>query len=56
MEILDSKTNEELLKSILGEVAKATNELKCARTDLEKAQNRLSFAIMLTNELINRKE
>lgn len=56
MELLDSKTNEELLKSILGEVAKATNEIKCARTDLEKAQNRLSFAILLTNELIKRKE
>jgi len=54
MDILDSKTDDELLRSILGEVAKANNELKCAKQDLEKATSRLGFLLVLTNTLINR--
>ena len=56
MDILQNKTDLELSQSILAETAKATNELKCARNDIEKAQSRLSFVIALTNELINRKK
>ena len=56
MDLLKSKSNEDLLKSILAEIAKAQNEIKCARGDLEKAQNRIGFLIVLTNELINRKK
>jgi hypothetical protein len=54
MEILDSKTDKELNQSILAEVAKATNELRCAQADLDKAQGRLSFVLMLTNTLLKR--
>jgi hypothetical protein len=56
MDILQNKSDFELSQSILAETAKATNELKCARNDIEKAQSRLSFVIALTNELINRKK
>jgi hypothetical protein len=56
MDILQNKSDLELSQSILAETAKATNELKCARNDIEKAQSRLSFVIALTNELINRKK
>ena len=54
MNIIDSKTNEELERSILAEVAKASAELKCAQADVVKAQGRLSFVIAVVNELINR--
>ena len=54
MDLLDKKTDEELLRSLVAEVAKANNEINCASNDLNKARNRLSFAIALINKLINR--
>jgi len=54
MDVLDKKTTTELVSSLLGELAKATNELRCARGDVEKIQNRLNFGIVLVNELIKR--
>lgn len=54
MEIIDQKTDAELLKSLLAEIAKTNNELKCAQQDLNKANSRLSFALVLINTLINR--
>ena len=56
MDLLKTKTDKELLLSLLAEVAKAQNEIRCARADIEKAQNRIKFVLVLTNELINRKE
>ena len=55
MDLLKDKTDQDLHKSLLAEVAKATSELKCAQNDLHKAQNRLSFVLVLANELIKRK-
>jgi hypothetical protein len=55
MHILHTKSDLELYQSILAEVAKATNELKCSRQDQEKAQGRLSFCLAALNELIDRK-
>lgn len=54
MDLLKGKTDEELLQSLLGEIAKATNELKCSLADVAKAQSRLSFVLVLTNTLIER--
>lgn len=54
MDILDKKTNKELEESLLAEVAKASNEIKCARQDLDKASNRLSFLLVVVNKLIKR--
>jgi len=54
MDIIDSKTDEEIIRSIIAEVAKANNELNCAQNDIKKARNRLAFLIMLTNKLIDR--
>lgn len=56
MDILDKKTTDELLRSLLAETAKATNELRCAKADVEKAQSRLTFVVALVNELIKRQE
>lgn len=54
MEILNTKTQEALYKSIIQEAAKARNEIKCAEADIKKANNRLSFVVVLANELLNR--
>jgi hypothetical protein len=56
MDVLDNKSDKELLESLIAEIAKAKNEIKCARGDLEKAQSRIGFLVVLANELINRKE
>jgi hypothetical protein len=56
MDVLDNKTDKQLLESLVAEIAKCTNELKCARGDLEKAQGRVKFLLVLTHELINRQK
>lgn len=54
MDVLDRQTDEELIRSLLAEIAKANNELNCATNDLKKARSRLSFLIAVTNKLIDR--
>ena len=54
MELVDNKTSDELIKSLLAEVAKAGNELKCARADLDKASGRIGFSLVLINTLLDR--
>ena len=53
---IDTKTDEELLRSLLAETAKATNEIRCAQGDLAKAQNRLAFTVAVVNNMIQRQE
>lgn len=54
MKVIDTKTDLELLQSLLAEIAKSTNEIRCARADLEKAMSRLTFCIAVANEMIER--
>jgi hypothetical protein len=54
MDIIDKKTDSELLQSLLAETAKAKNEVRCAQQDLQKATSRLNFVVMLTNKMIER--
>ena len=54
MQILDDKTDPQLLESLVAEMAKAQNEIACARRDLEKAQGRQKFLLVLAHELISR--
>jgi hypothetical protein len=54
MDILDSKTDKELLQSLIVEIAKATNEIKCARGDIDKAQGRIKFLLVVAHTLIQR--
>jgi hypothetical protein len=56
MDVIDNKNDRELLNSLLQEIAKASNELRCARGDIEKAQSRIKFATMIANTLINRQQ
>jgi hypothetical protein len=54
MNVLDNKSNDELLQSLIAEIAKASGELKCARGDIEKAQGRIKFCILLAHTIIDR--
>lgn len=54
MEVLDTKTNEQLLTTLIAEIAKCKNEISCASGDIAKAQGRLGFLLVLANTLINR--
>ena len=54
MDILDTKSNSELLRSIVAELAKARNELACAKGDLDKANSRITFLLAVANTVLNR--
>jgi len=54
MDILDSKTDKELLESLIAEIAKATNEIRCARGDIDKVQGRIKFLLVVAHTLMNR--
>ena len=54
MDILDSKTDIGLLQSIVGEIAKARNEIKCAEADIAKANSRMGFLLVVAHKLIER--
>lgn len=56
MDVVDSKSSEELARSMLAEVAKASAELRCAQGDVNKAQTRLQFCIAVINSMIQRQE
>lgn len=56
MDVLENKTDEELGQSIVAELAKAQNEISCARRDISKASNRIAFALALQNSVMNRKK
>jgi hypothetical protein len=56
MDIIDSKTDREILESLIAEAAKATAELKDAQADIDKAKNRVKFTLMLAHKLIDRKK
>jgi hypothetical protein len=54
MQILDSLSDKELAQTILAELAKAKNEIKCARADIDKATSRINFLLAVANTLIDR--
>lgn len=54
MDILDNKTDSELLQSLIAETAKAQNEIRCAQGDIQKAQGRIKFLLAVAHILIQR--
>lgn len=56
MDILDKLSDRELSQTMIAEIAKATNELKCAKADIDKATSRLKFLLVVANTLINRQK
>jgi len=55
MDLIDKTKEEDLLTTMIKEAAKAKNEIACANRDVEKAQNRLGFVLLLLNRLMERK-
>jgi len=55
MDVIQDKSVEELLQSMMASSAKAQNEIRCAQRDIKKAESRLDFNILLINELLQRK-
>jgi len=53
-DLLDKKSDQELLLTLLKEVAKGSAELKTADADLAKASNRIRFCLVLINRLLER--
>ena len=53
-DVLDRKNDLQLLTTLLPEIAKAASELRCAKNDVAKATNRLNFALVLVNKMIER--
>lgn len=56
MEIWKQKSEPEILKSLEGELAKATRELRCAQADVEKTTNRVRFCLTAIHELADRQD
>ena len=56
MDLLKHKSDQDILESILAEIAKSTNEIRCASGDIQKANGRMTFAIAAINQLINRQK
>jgi len=56
MEVVSRLSDKEIYQSLLAEIAKSTNELRCLRKDAEKINSRLSFLTVLANELISREK
>jgi hypothetical protein len=54
MKIWNDHTIQEILKSMEMEIAKAQNEVKCAKRDVEKASNRLAFVSSAIYNLTDR--
>jgi len=54
--IFDNKTEDEIFRSIEAELAKALNEMRCAKKDLEQAEVRMKFALATVHYLKQRYE
>lgn len=56
MEILDKLSDKELTQTLIAEIAKATNEIRCAKADIDKAQSRIRFLLVVAHTLIERQK
>ena len=54
MEIWTRNTTKDILKSLESELAKAVNELNCAKRDVIKASSRITFCLTGLHELKHR--
>lgn len=54
--VFDQHTDEDIFRSILAETAKAANELRCAKGDLNQVDVRLKFILAAINHLQQRYE
>ena len=52
MQILNTLSRKELAQTVLAEVAKANNEIKCAESDIKKANSRLGFLVAVAHQML----
>ena len=53
-EIWNRNTTKDIVQSLETELAKAQNELNCAKGDAQKASNRIAFVLSAVHELKKR--
>lgn len=53
---LEDYSEDDLLKSIEAELAKALNEMRCAQGDLDKINSRVRFALVALHTIKDKKE
>lgn len=54
MDIIKNNSTKDLLSSMIAELAKAQNEIRCAQRDVDKANKRISFCLSVINALQDR--
>lgn len=54
--IFDNHSEDDIYRSILAEAAKAANELRCSRNDLNQVDVRIRFILAAINHLQQRYE
>ena len=54
MEVWNRNTTKDILKSLESELAKAVNEVNCAKKDVQKASSRIAFCLTAIHELKHR--
>ena len=54
MQIWERTNTKDILKSLESELAKAVNEVNCAKKDVDKASRRVAFCLTGLHELKNR--
>ena len=54
MQIWERTSTKDILKSLESELAKAVNEVNCAKKDVDKASRRVAFCLTGLHELKNR--
>ena len=54
MKIWNDHSIQEILTSMEMEIAKAQNEIRCAKRDVEKASNRIAFCLSAVHNIKDR--
>lgn len=54
MQVWNTLSTSDIIKTLEQELAKSQNELRCAQADVQKAQNRLSFVMTAIHDLKSR--
>jgi hypothetical protein len=53
---LEDYSDEDLVKSMEAELAKALNEMRCAQGDLDKINSRIRFALAVLHTIKDKKD
>jgi hypothetical protein len=54
--VVDSTSDDGLLKTLVEQTAKARSELECAQRDLETAKGRMNLNLVIVHSLIDKRK